>query len=370
MDNIRLLRPEKSKFFRYFKSYFPVWRKRKIGFYGCFGHGDLGDDTNFIVGRDLLGKDVLPVSKRCYAFNPRMLSALLIGGGGTLSRGAPYIPRRILTKEKWHFPVMLFSAGINCDYNQEFTQEAIDNIKKLCNICSYVTVRDKMSQRFLRDQGFDNVSILPHLELGLKEKSREFNFNKQGFTVGIVLTPHSAFDSHTFERIVDCFCQFTDYLTDSGKNVLFIPFERGLSECRKESELIQEIMKRVQNKSKVQSLGDDLEPEEVLFAIRKYCDVMVCTRLHSAVFSTNAGVPFICLSYNLMHRGFLEMLDASDLELSIFDNFSFSALRDKFEYMLSNYNAIRDKLVEKRDYLTEIICQQASHIRGILSNEL
>jgi len=363
---ISINHPGKSKFSRYLKSYLPFWQKKKIGFYGNFGHGDLGDDASFTVARDFLGEDILPISKRCYAFNPHILKAFLIGGGGILRWESPYIPRRILTKKKWNFPVILFSAGINCDYNREFTKETKDKIKRLCEACDYLTVRDKISLKFLNNLGFNNVSLLPHLELALKEKFKNFGFNKERSTVGIVLTPHSTFTTHLFAKIRDIFTQFTDYLTDEDKDVFYIPFEKKISENIREGELIQGIMKKIKNKNRVNLLDGNMEPEEILYFIKNFCDSMVCMRLHSAVFSINTGLPFLCVSYNLTHRGFLEMLDATDLELSIFDNFSFDAIVDKFEYVSNNYSILKEKILNKREMLKSMIDKEISYIKSIL----
>ena len=369
----RVIRPTKSKFLRYLKSYLPFWKKKRIGFYGYFGHGDLGDDASFSVGRDLLGEDVIPMSKRCYAFNPHILKGLLIGGGAVLKGEYPFIPRRLLMRDEWSFPVILLSAGVGCDYNKEFTEQAKDKIRKLCHICDYITVRDKLSQEFLNNLGFNRVSILPHLELALEDKFKKFTFNKEGFTVGIALTPHPEFGSHIFEKMIYVFSQLTDYLTDNGNNVIYLPFEKSISENTKETVVIQEIIKRLRKKGqgkgkgKVRVLEGDIEPQEMLFAIRNYCDAMVCMRLHSAVFATNAGIPFFCVSYNLMHKGFLEMLELLDLELSIYSDFSFEALRDKFEYILKDYSLLAARLVEKKNDLRSIIYKEISNIRNILT---
>lgn len=361
-----IIKPEKSKFIRYFKSFFPFWKKKGIGLYGYIGHGDLGDDASFFVARKLLGNEVFPISKRCNAFNPYNLKALLIGGGAILKRDYPFIPRRILKKDTWKFPVILFSAGLGCDYNKEFTKEAKDKITKLCKICDYVTVRDRLSQKFLNDLGIDKVNILPHLELVLKEEPKELDFNKKRFTVGIVLTPHSEFSSRTFQEIIDNFVQFTNYLTDKKYDVVYLPFEKKISENLKENEVIQEIMKKVKNKDQVRILGEDVEPEEMLFIIKNYCDFMVCMRLHSAVLAVNAGKPFFCITYNLMHDGFFEMIELPNLGMSIFENFSFNALREKFEDTFENSNDIRLKLIEKRDFLRELIYQEIANIKRLL----
>ncbi|MFC1658190.1 polysaccharide pyruvyl transferase family protein [Candidatus Omnitrophota bacterium] len=360
------IRPQRSKFLRYAAAYLPFWQKKGIGLYGYFGHGDLGDDAAFYAGRSLLREPLLPISKRCHAFNPHMLKGLLIGGGAVLKSQCPFIPRRLLTKDKWNFPVVLFSAGVGCDYNQQFSKDAEDKIRKLCRICDYLSVRDKLSQQLLNRLGFSEVAILPHLELALEERPREFDFNKNNFTVGIVLTPHSDFAPETFEKIIDAFSQFTDYLTAQGNDVIFLPFEKQSSENTKESEVISAIIKRLKAKERVRVLEGDIEPQEMLFAIKKYCDMMVCMRLHGAVFSTNAGLPFLCLSYNLMHDGFLGMLDAGDLGMSLFNGFSFQALKNKFEYALENYESIKSRLIGKRDSLRSIIYNQITGIKKVL----
>ena len=351
------IKPTRSKVIRYLKSYAPFWQKKKIGFYANFGHGDLGDDACFVAANDL------PLSKRCFAFNPRSLSAFLIGGCAVLRWESPYIPRRIFNKKKWDFPVILFSAGINQDYNKEFSAEARDKIKRLCAICDYITVKDRLTQDFIKSLGFSEVSILPALELVLKEKDRNFNFKKRRFTVGIVLTPHSEFDEADFKKLRDIFCKFSDHVTAGDRDIVFLRFERDYSESKKESYLINEIMSRVKKKDRVRVLEEDLEPKEMLYFMKRYCDAMICTRLHSAVFSVKASIPFLCISYNLMHKGFFEMVESPDLEISISDEFSFENLKDKFEYVIKNYDSIRSRLAEKKDYLKGLIHKEISYIK-------
>jgi len=357
------LKPEKSKLLRYLKSYLPFWQNKKIGFYGNFGHGDLGDDASFISAHELLNNELLPISKRCYAFNPAMLKSLLIGGGGILRWESPYIPRRILEKKSWNFPVILFSAGINCDYNKQFSLDSENKIKKLCSACSYITVRDQITRKFINNLGFNKVSVLPDLELILKERSKKLDFKKDARTVGIVLSPHSEFASGTFKSIIDAFSGFTNYLTEKGNNVIYLPFEKKISENTKEYEITKEILKAIKFPQRVKILEEYLEPDEMLYAIRNCCDVMVCMRLHSAIFSVNAGIPFICISYNLMHKGFLEMMDMQDLDIPLFDNFSQGSLIEKFEYLLKNYSEISQRLIHKKKILTNMIYKEISYIK-------
>jgi len=363
----KLIKPQKSKILRYLKAFFPFWKKKGVGLYGYFGHGDLGDDASFFVARQLLGKDIFPISKRCNAFVPFNLKALLIGAGAVLKSGYPFIPRRILKEGKRGFPIVLFSAGLGCDYNEEFTSEAKSKIKKLCVICDYITVRDELSRSFLKGLGVDkDIHILPHLELMLKPRQKEPGFKKERFTVGIVLTPHSQFSSEMFQGIVDNFTRFSDYLTAKGYNVVYFPFEKDFSENTKEREILEAIMRKVKDKNRVKLLSGDMEADEALFIMKNYCDFMVCLRLHSAVLAVNAGLPFFCVTYNLMHKGFLEMLEMPELGSSIFDSFSLETLKEKFEYVLKDYEHFKAKLTEKRDFLRGLIKKEISKVRSVI----
>lgn len=359
------IKPIKSKLIRYIKSYAQFYGKKKICLYANLGHGDLGDDALFLVAKELLGENILPMSKRCYAFNPRIIKALLISSNAALRWESPYIPRRLLTRDRWDFPVMLFSAGINCDYNKEFTHKTRESIKRLCSICDYLGAKDRLTQRFISDLGFRNVRILPDIDLALKERERKLNFNKENFTVGIVLTSHSEFGSVDFQKIIDIFTKFLGYSLDKDRDVIFLPFERKGSPNKKERDIIAEIVKNVNQRGRVRVLEDDLEPDEMLFVIKSYCDLMVCMRLHGSVFSANAGIPFASISYNMMHKGFLEMLEAEDLDISI-NGFSFEGLKDKFEYVLENRENIKSKLIEKREYLKGLIDKELSYVKRVL----
>jgi polysaccharide pyruvyl transferase WcaK-like protein len=359
------IKPNNSKVSRYLKAYRPFWKK-EVGFYGNFGHGDLGDDAAFSVARDLLKTNLLPISKRCYAFNPHILKGLLIGGRAVLRWESPYIPRRLLRKNSWDFPVILFSAGINCDFSTDYTEETRRKIASLCSKCIHLTVRDNLSKRFLSKIGFSKVSILPDLELALKEKYKECSFEKEGFTVGIVLTPHSEFSSSTFEKIIDDFVEFANYLISQGCNVFFLPFEGDIGGDPKERVLIEKIVGKIKNKEKVRVVGGRLDPEELLFIMKKYCDMMVCMRLHSAVLAVNAGLPFFCISYNLMHKGFLEMIDAFDLELPLSDEFSCQSMKEKFNYVRKNLNNIKERIKIKKDYLLTLIQREIEAVKELL----
>ncbi|MBU1863262.1 MAG: polysaccharide pyruvyl transferase family protein [Candidatus Omnitrophica bacterium] len=361
------IKPVKSKIMRYCKSYVPFWRKGKIGFYSNFGHGDIGDDAAFFVAQKHFGKDVLPFSKRCYAFNPHMLRALLIGGGGALRWESPYIPRRIFAKKKWPFPVIIFGVGINCDFGKSYTEETKDKIKRLCERADYITVRDTITAHFLKELGYHDVQIMPDIDLLLDEEEVSVPQLARKSTIGIVLSPHSAFSGNDFERIVDSFSDFITQTITHDTNIIFFPFENAASEESKEQELIDAIVRKVNDKERVTILKHATTPQQTLFAMRHCCNSMICMRMHAAVFAANAGIPFVCISYNMMHTGFLDMFDAHDCEIRFFDAFSSGKLQEKYAYLISNYDKIRRTIINKRDSLREVLYRQCNHINALIN---
>lgn len=351
-----------SKFLRYLKSYIFLQGKH-VGFYGNFGHGDLGDDAAFWVAQKLLGDDLLPFSKRCYAFHPRVLKALLIGGGGILRWECPYIPRKLLEKDQWHFPVILFSAGVNCDWGKEFTRESLDEIKKLCDLSCYLTVRDEYTREFLHHLGYVDVHILPDLELFLEESRRDIGYEKKGKTIGIVLSSHSEFNKDTMRDIIQSFVEFTQYLTQEGYHVIFLPFENHLSENKNEKIMFSEIKQRLGNKERVTFLPNNFSPQEILYVIKEYCDMMVCMRLHGAVFAANAGVPFVCIAFNQMHQGFFKMLQWEEGAICSLNDLSSWKLKQHLRYLIDHYDDLKTQLIKRTGILRWDIQQEIEKIK-------
>ncbi len=354
-----------SKFIRYFKS-FILLQGKHTGFYGNFGHGDLGDDAAFFVANKLFGGRLLPLSKRAYTFNPRNLNALLVGGGALFRWESPYLPRNLLTEEKWNFPIVVYSAGINCDYDKKFSQQAKDQIKKLCDVAVHITVRDELSRNFLKTLNVSNVSVLPDLEFLLDEREATVTYAKKGKTVGIVLSPHSEFDNATTQKITNAFAEFSKYLIEKGYQVVFLPFDQVTAENNREDTLIKEVLREVGPTNKVHYFNNRLSPQELLYVMKKYCDMMVGMRLHSCVFAANAGVPFICVGFNQMHKGLMQLLGKEELEVSLFDGFSSGRIIERFEYLAKNFTSLKDGLIKKRDELRLQIQNETQKIIELL----
>ncbi|MFC1809088.1 polysaccharide pyruvyl transferase family protein [Candidatus Omnitrophota bacterium] len=349
----------------YAKSFIPFW-DRRIGFYENFGHGDLGDDTAFEVAEQKINQPLLPLSKRCNAFVPYRLKGLLIGGRAVFRWESPYVPRRLFSRKRWPFPVVLLAAGVNRDFNVEISRETKNMLCSLVDRCDYLSVRDLMSQRFLSDLGIYNTAIVPDLELALKPVSWELPFSKEGPTVGITVSPHSAFKEKIIERLITSIVTFIDYVNQGDQNVVFFPFDQIGADSTREKDMIANICKRVKNPQRVKVLQQHVSPGEMLFAIKELCDRMICTRLHSVAMATNAHIPFVVISFNDMHKAFLEMVELKECEISLFDELSAEKLILKDEYVVSCYNKIQDQLKKRHYKLSQMIEKEFLTIKKVL----
>jgi polysaccharide pyruvyl transferase WcaK-like protein len=356
------IKTNNNKASRYLKAYLPFWKK-DFGFYGNFGHGDVGDDSAFIVACSLLKTDLLPVSKRCYAFNPHRFKGLLLGGGSVFHSHVPYFPRRLVDSQKISYPLILFSVGINCDYEDSYTEEAKRKIKKVCSLSSYIAARDRVTAEFLKELGVRNVNILPDLDLALEPQPVDLGIDKKRHTVGISLTTHH-FSDLVWDKIKISFSKIINSLLEEGSDILFLPFKISPEENEDERDLIFSILGKNYDKERIKVISDSLSPQELLFAMGKYCDSFIGMRMHSVVFAANSGLPFVSIKYNSMHDGFLDMMELPELGVSLDNSDLDKKVVSKFIEIQSDYNQIKDRIINKRDYLRKLILDQTKKIKN------
>ncbi len=355
-----------SKGFRYIRSYLSF--SKRVVFYGGFGHGNLGDDAAPVVARKLLNMPIRLASKRNYAFVPHAVKTLLIGGGGIFHWQAPYIPRLLLKKEKWKFPVIVFSAGINCDYYRTFSEGAIEKIKKLCNLADVLAVRDELTLSFLRSFGVNKkINIIPDLALALKEEPVEPGFKKEGFTVGIATAAHTEFTTNKIHESAAIITDFVNYLFNKGYRVIFLPFQISETDKMDERRIASELIGGARDANNITLVNHAYSPSQMLYVMKHYCDFILGMRLHANVFSANAGIPFLSLSYNIKQNAFLKMLDLSRLNVPLTHRFCLDVLKNKFEETMQDYNLIKECINKRVKILADAIADQTrSLVNGYL----
>ena len=81
------------------------------------------------------------------------------------------------------------------------------------------------------------------------------------------------------------------------------------------------------------------------------------------IFAVNAGLPFTCISYNVMHDGFLDMMKMQEHNISLFKDFTTDKLIERFEFVTKNIETIRTHISVQRDHLRREIEGEMSHLK-------
>lgn len=307
---------------------------RHIVVLGWYGHQNIGDQSYamsiplLFPGFDFTFTDDLRKTPAEYDY-------LILGGGNVIDRS--FFDQIGKVKS----PKLLLSVGL--PNPGKLLADHINMIKK-ANF-EHICVRDYASFDFLYKKGLE-VSYLPDFAFALrpdKAKGKQLlrKLFKQDHTdlyekvVGVVLNGYLvagnellARDYITFHKVAFDIARCAD---QTNASFIFIPF--GGDPVSNDRIPNSWVASRCKWWKKNCVVYDRLDVQETLDVISA-CDTMISTRLHSSIFSTMSGVPFIDLTHHDKNRVYLEsiaklgwsldywMLDASKLKEKLNEHLS------------------------------------------------
>ncbi len=245
-----------------------------------------------------------------------------IGGGGIFSKYmGPY------AKKIPHFAIFckLFGKKVHWDSIGIYpsTPKNVLKILKLAlRLSDSVTVRDRVSQKFVTTELKCYASLVPDPSLNilpptteyvnqlLKECGIDLNKRKIGIAPRYVMD-HS-------QRIHKLYCDFIKEISDSDTQIILIPFCKHKYEPIDADHLLAQYLKKnVKVQGDVVIIDQDLTPNDIL-GIVGAMDFFLATRFHSLIFSYLSGIDFRCLQYDDKCKSFLEGfgLEHCGIELS------------------------------------------------------
>lgn len=119
------------------------------------------------------------------------------------------------------------------------------------------------------------------------------------------------------------------------------------------------IIKRMVNSNKIYLDENDYSPEELMDVINNL-DFMICSRMHSAIFSALVNVPFVAIGYQPKFYGIMSQLGMQEFLIPI-DDLEYHTLVDKVRFLFHNENIIRKrfyqriKILKKRSLMSALI---------------
>ncbi|MBV1730055.1 MAG: polysaccharide pyruvyl transferase family protein, partial [Methanobacterium sp.] len=143
------------------------------------------------------------------------------------------------------------------------------------------------------------------------------------------------------EKIINIFINTIDELNKKDFNILLIP--HVYTSTDDDRIIINEISKKIQNKSKLHIIKGEYNPEE-LKGIIKRCDIFVGARMHATIASTSMFIPTVGIAYSHKMHGIIgEMLGLEDYIIDI-DNLNYEILLEKIMMAWENQKDIHNHL--------------------------
>jgi polysaccharide pyruvyl transferase CsaB len=305
---------------------------------------------------------------------------IFILGGGALLQDLKfyYLPAMFsslsLAKLKGKITVIYgIGAGpIDTQFGQLLTKRLLNNV-------NLVTVRDSMSQNVLENCGVDNViqTIDPAfgIEVPITEDLKLAD-SRENIPVDSVISS----TLYNWLHDSDIFCNptkpnsdlqhrrevvasiYSEMIDKYDKDIMFIPtVNTDLEGYSQMNKLIS-----IKNKSHVMNYKNDFN---YIFSLFSTSDMLVGMRLHSLIFSTISGVPFVPISYCGKVKSYLELvgmdkfyLDVEDLCDSEFkDNFL-----TNFEDIFKNKGTYSKLLLGKANEFKQISLKNAKMVSELI----
>lgn len=278
-------------------------------------------------------------------FNTFRDSDLFISGGGSLlqditsTRSILYYLSVILMAKFLRKKVYVYANGIgpiDKKFNRMITRFVLNKV-------DYITLRDELSRRFVKNLGVKNENIevtadpVFSLDAASDERIDEIleieEIKLSENTIGFCLR-----DYKNDEGLKKKFAEEIDNLIDAGHDVLLVPFHMP-----RDNVYSDEILKYTKNKDKLKIIKNNYSAEE-LMGIFKRLKLLCAMRLHSLIYAANVSLPMVGIIYDPKVEAMIKELGV--IEYIDIRNFKVEDLNEKVESALNNHEDRRQTLIK------------------------
>lgn len=279
-------------------------------------------------------------------------SDLLLSGGGSLlqditsTRSIIYYLSLIILAKMLKKKVYVYANGIgpiDKKINRFLT-------RKVLNKVDYITLRDRLSYKFVRELGVTNKNIEvtadPVFTLKAEEEYRIDEILKDedikitDKTLGFCIR-----DYKKDETIKEKFAKTIDLLIEKDYEILLVPFHMP-----RDNVYSREVADKCLHKEKVMLIEKNYSAGE-LMGIFKRLRLLAAMRLHSLVYAASVNLPMVGIIYDPKVEamvGELGIKEAVDVE-----NFTAEELYKKILEALDNLEERREVLIENTEKMRQ-----------------
>lgn len=296
------------------------------------------EKTKEVYGIDAVNRFSLPE-----LYHALKESDLLLSGGGSLlqditsTRSIIYYLSVIILAKILRKDVYVYANGIGP------IDKKINRIltKWVLNKVSYVTLRDELSYKFVRDLGVVNKNILvtadPVFTLKAAEDERvEEILRDEGIAITNKTLGFCIRDYKNDESIKEKFAKTIDYLIESGYDILLVPFHNP-----RDNVYSREVAEKCKHREKVMLIEKSYSAGE-LMGIFKKLKLLLAMRLHSLVYAASVNLPMVGIIYDPKVEAMVKELGIS--EAVNVEDFTPEELFEKVKKALLNLDERREVL--------------------------
>lgn len=240
-------------------------------------------------------------------------------------------------------------------------------VKRALANCQLVTVRERVSEQYLKDDMQLKCELYPDLGFFLPPKEKDFSqyLLDRGVPlgskklVGITLRPYrfpkSADPKESYKNYVAAISGFVQKVAAAGCHIVFFAHTLGPSAHEDDRIAIRDVIKALpEDMAAHYSYMEDFDLDSRdMTAIYSHLDVMAGTRFHSVIFALNVNVPSIAIAYGGNKSfGIMRDMKLDDFVFPI-EDFSTEQLYTAFEKAIANKQYYQERIAEYREYLNK-----------------
>ena len=378
-------------------------RKRIIveGYYGC---GSVGDEA-ILDGLLTILKEIDPVETIVISHDPENTRAVhhvetvgrgltewilkipryvmrsdcfVFGGGNLLHDNAfytlPFVIARIFLVKSFRKRFFICAQGIG-PMNTRFGRILL---KIGANLADTITVRDPMSAIYLNRMGIQN-SLTADTTFAVKlDRGKELNSSlsdeelakDERPLIGVALRSPLYFEHFEPENFEDAMARVADYLVKRFQaRILFVPMLRPKHAFAHYPRILIDdltvalsVLTRMKNRGDARVISSEACPNQLINLFSKF-DLLIGVPLHSLIFSTMAGTPFIGMNYHSKVRSYFRMIEYDEAFQVNVDQISSQTLIEKVEHIWP----LRQRIRKRLSSIARVLRGRAhANVRGLL----
>lgn len=303
-------------------------------------------------------------SKISEIFKAMKETDMLLSGGGSLlqdvssSKSIIYYLGILKLAQLMKKKTFIYSQGIgpiNSKFNRFLT-------RKILNKVSYLNVRDRQSEAYLRDLNIKrSVQVSTDTVFGIKKPStekgkeilRQLGVRENAINVGMIVMNWKNSGQRTVREFINT---IETIKSQRDVNIILIPFFYHL-DLEIESEIYNKVKDKYEN---VYLAKDYLHVKDYLSLIGNL-DICVSMRLHGLIFSTLMGVYPIGISYDPKIDGFMRELNR--VQQYYVQNFSSEELSKEIIESIDNKEELKKQTIS---YLQKFTKRAKEHNRKVV----